>query len=108
MLFRSLPLDNFTEQAQKRVKLGLLLAEAIKQFELKADSKRVRERIEQLAAVYEQPEHMINWYYSDPERLSAVEAAVIEDQVVDKLLEQFNVQEKPMSYDEVVNSSSAK
>ena len=103
-----LPLDNFNEQAQKRVKLGLLLAEAIKQYELKADAKLVRERIEQLASVYEQPEHMINWYYSDPERLSAIEAAVIEDQVIDKLLEQCKIQEKPMSYEDVVNPSSAK
>jgi len=103
-----LPLENFMEQAQKRVKLGLLLAEIIKQHDIKADSKRVREKIEQLAAVYEQPELMVNWYYSDAERLAGVEAAVIEEQAVDKLLEQCNVQAKAMSYDEVVNSSSVK
>lgn len=103
-----LPLENFTEQAEKRVKLGLLLAEAIKQLELKADSNLVREKIEQLATVYEQPEHMVNWYYSDPERLSAIEAAVIEDQVVDKLLEQCKIQDKPMNYEDVVNPSSVK
>jgi trigger factor len=106
-----LPLDNFSEQAQKRVKLGLLFAEAIKLYDIKADAKRVRERIEQLAAVYEQPELMVKWYYSEPERLSNIEAAVIEDQVTEKLLEQFIAQDKPMSYDEVVNptgnSSSA-
>lgn len=101
-----LPLDNFTAQATKRVKLGLLLAEAIKQNKIEADAKLVRERIEQMAAVYEQPELMINWYYSDPERLSAIESAVIEDQVVEKLLEQCKATDKSMSYEELVNPSS--
>lgn len=103
-----LPLENFTEQAQKRVKLGLLLAEAIKQHEIRADANKVRTRIEELASVYEQPEMMMKWYYSDPERLSSIEAAVIEEQVVDKLLEQLKTVDKAMSYEEVVNPASTK
>lgn len=103
-----LPLDNFLEQASKRVKLGLLLAEAIKIHEIKADAQRVREHIEQISASYEQPELMVNWYYSQPEQLQAVEAVVIEDQAIDKLLEQFETKEVSMGYNEVINSVSTR
>tara|TARA_R110002072_G_scaffold4663_6_gene32523 strand:- start:22344 stop:23738 length:1395 start_codon:yes stop_codon:yes gene_type:complete len=96
-----LPDELFREQAAKRVKLGLILGEVIKQQSMRADAAKVREAIEDIAMTYEQPEEVVNWYYSNKEQLDAVESAVLEDQVFDVILEQAGVKEKKVSYDEL-------
>lgn len=83
--------EPFAEEAQRRVKLGLLIAEIISSNELKADEGRVRAAIEDVAASYEDPQQVINYYYGNAELLNNVEAMVLEDQVVDVLLEQASV-----------------
>ncbi len=97
-----LPDDMFTENAEKRVKLGLVLAEMISKFELKADPEQVRATIEEMASTYQDPEEVINWYYSNQEQLSSVESKVLEDQVVEKLLESAKISEKECSYQEAI------
>jgi trigger factor len=99
-----LPREPYVEQAAKRVTLGLLLGEVIKSYGIKVDGAKVRERIEEMAAAYRQPEDVINWYYNNKEMLSEVESLVVEDQAVEKLLDKAVVSEKPSSYDDVVNS----
>ncbi len=98
-----LPDDMFSENAERRVKLGLLLSELIAKLELKADPGKVRETIEELASTYQEPEEVINYYYSNREQLSAIESRVLEDQVVEKLLENANITETPCSYQEAIN-----
>lgn len=93
----------FEEQATRRVTLGLILAEIIKRNELKAEPDQVRAAVEKIAASYEKPEEVINWYYGDRRRLGEVESSVLEDRVVDWALEQAKVTEKPMSFDELMN-----
>ncbi len=100
-----LPDEMFSEQAERRVKLGLLLAEMISKFQLKADADKVREAIEELASTYQEPEEVINWYYSNQQQLSAVESKVLEDQVVEKLLESANITEKECSYQEALSKA---
>ena len=97
-----LPDDMFAENAEKRVKLGLVLAELISKFELQADPEQVRATIEEMAATYQDPEEVINWYYSNQEQLSSVESKVLEDQVVEKLLESAKITEKKCSYQEAL------
>lgn len=96
-----LPDDLFREQADKRVKLGLILGEVIKQKSMKADPERVRETIEDIAQTYETPEEVVNWYYGNKEQLETIESAVLEDQVFDEVLEQAAVKEKKVSYEEL-------
>lgn len=96
-----LPDELFREQAAKRVKLGLILGEVIKQQSMRADAAKVREAIEDIAMTYEQPEEVVNWYYSNKEQLDAVESAVLEDQVFDVILDQAAVKEKKVSYEEL-------
>lgn len=96
-----LPDELFREQAEKRVKLGLILGEVIKQQSMRADAAKVREAIEDIAMTYEQPEEVINWYYGNKEQLEAVESAVLEDQVFDLIVEQADVKEKKVSYEEL-------
>lgn len=90
----------FNDIAKKRVSLGLLIAEYAKQANLKADKERVLQRIQEIASVYENPKEVID-YLSSGERLGGIEAQVMEDQVLDKLLEGVPVQEKVMSYAEL-------
>ncbi len=93
----------FTEQAKKRVSLQLILAEIIKQNELKADPAKIREMIEQVASGYEDPNAVVNWYYSDQKNLAEIEALALEDNVVDWILEHANVTDKACTFDEVMN-----
>ncbi len=97
-----LPDDMFKEQADKRVKLGLLLSEMLGKFDLQADPAKVRETIEDIAATYQEPEEVVNWYYSENEQLAQVESRVLEDQLVDKLLESATIEEETCSYQEAL------
>ncbi len=93
----------FEEQAKKRVSLQLIVAEIIKENELKADPAKVREMIEQAASGYEDPAAVINWYYSDQKNLREVEALALEDVVIDWVLEHASVTDKACTFDEVMN-----
>ncbi len=97
-----LPDDMFTENAQRRVKLGLVLAELVGKLELKADGDEVRATIEEMASTYQEPEEVINYYYSNQEQLASVESKVLEDQVVEKLLDSANITETECSYQEAI------
>ncbi len=97
-----LPDDLFKEQAARRVLLGLVLGEVIQQQELKADPTKVREAIEELAATYESPDEVINWYYGNQEQLATIESKVLEDQVFDYIIEQSTVVDKLVGYEEVI------
>ncbi|MGB8973456.1 MAG: trigger factor, partial [Pseudomonas capeferrum] len=70
-----LPAELFTEQAKRRVVLGLIVAEVVKQFELKPDEGKVREMIEEMASAYQEPEQVISWYYKNDQQLNEVRSA---------------------------------
>ena len=98
-----LPEEMFKDKAEPRVKLGLILSEMINRDELKADPDKVRETIEEMASTYQDPEEVINYYYSNQEQLSSVESKVLEDQVVDKLLESATIKESECSYQDAIS-----
>lgn len=95
--------DEMEPAARRRIALGLLLAELVRQNAIEADAARVRQRVEAMAAAYEDPQQLINWYYGAPERLSQVESSVLEDQIVDWVLERASVTEQPSSFDDLMN-----
>lgn len=97
-----LPDDMFTEQADRRVKLGLILNELIAAEGIKADADKVKETIEGFAATYEDPQEVVNFYYGNQQQLQQVESMVIEDTVVDHILNKARISEKDSSYDEVL------
>jgi len=97
----------FRDEAERRVKLGLLLAEIVKAKDLKVDPERVKAKVEEIAAPYEHPEEVVKWYYADPRRLGEVESLVFEEQVVDWVLEQAKVEEKPQTFNEIMNPKAA-
>ncbi|MCG8488949.1 MAG: trigger factor [Chromatiales bacterium] len=96
-----LPREMFEDQAKKRVTLGLLIGEIIKQNDIQVDNDRVKQRIEEFAASYEKPEEVVNYYYNDEKQLAAVQNVVMEDQVVDWVLEQVTVTEEQTTFAEL-------
>jgi trigger factor len=97
-----LPAELFVERAEKRVKLGLILSEVVKQNELRAKPEQIRAMVEEHAESFEDPAQMVRWYYSDPQRLGEVEAMVIEDNVVTWAEARMAVTAESKSFDEVM------
>ena len=97
-----LPKELFAEEAEKRVRLGLIVNAVVETEAIEADADRVREKIEDIASSYEQPEQLINYYYSNEQALSQVQGLVLEEQVVATLLEKMSVETVEMSYEEAI------
>ena len=96
-----LPVEIFKEQAERRVKLGMLVSKIISEQHIEVDEERLRQTIEDFAASYESPAEMIEWYYDESERLEPVKRIVLEDQVVDWVLGQIKVKEKPQTFEQL-------
>ena len=75
--------------------------------ELKVDANRVKEQVETMASAYDDPEQMVNWFYSNPEQLQQVESSVLEDQVAEFIIENAKVKNKSMSFDEIMSPANA-
>ncbi|WP_439101969.1 trigger factor [Congregibacter sp.] len=97
-----LPDDMFAENAARRVKLGLVLAELIAHYELKADEEAIKAAVEEIASTYQDPEEVVNWYLGNQEQLAAVESKVLEDKVVERLLESAAISDKSCTYQEAI------
>ena len=95
---------SYESQARKNVALQLVVAEFIKIQDIKADPGKVKARIEKLAESYHDPASIIQWYYSDKNRLGEVEAMVLEDGVIEAVCSQADVKEVKLTFDEVMNN----
>lgn len=96
----------FTEQATRRVKLGLIIAELVKAKDLLVKPEHVRAVVDDFAASFEDPQEVVRWYYSQPERLAEAEALALENNVVDWVLSQVQVTEKPVAFDELMGNAA--
>jgi trigger factor len=85
MMMKNIPVEPswFTEQAARRVKLGLLLAELVKAKDLHVKPEQVRAIVDEFAETFEDPKEVVRWYYSQPQRLAEAEALALENNVVD-------------------------
>lgn len=97
-----LPDELFRERAQKRTALGLLVSDVVKSHGVKVDRDRVRSMVESIAATYEDAESVVEYYMSNRELLAGVEAAVLEELVVELLLEKAEISDKTVSYQELI------
>ncbi|QDL37282.1 trigger factor [Rhodoferax sediminis] len=100
-----IPDDVFRPQAERRVRLGLVVAELVRGNELHAKPEQIKAHIEELAASYEKPADVVRWYYSDNRRLAEVEAIVIENNVTEFVLAKAKVNEKTVSFDELMGQN---
>lgn len=97
-----LPDEMFSERAETRVKLGLLVSEMVQELGVRAEPNKVRELIEDIASTYQDPTEVINWYYEDNEQLMGIESRVLEDAVVEKLLEGANITDEATGYQDAL------
>ncbi len=101
-----IPDDVFRPQAERRVRLGLVVAELVRANELQATADQIKAHIEELAASYEKPADVVRWYYGDNRRLAEVEAIVIENNVTDFVLARAKVADKAVSFDELMGQQA--
>jgi trigger factor len=100
-----IPDDVFRPQAERRVRLGLVVAELVRSNNLQAKTEQIKAHIEELAASYEKPADVMRWYYSDNNRLAEVEAIVIENNVTEFVMAKAKISEKSMSFDELMTQN---
>jgi trigger factor len=100
-----IPDDIFRPQAEKRVRLGLVVAALVRTNELQAKPEQLKAHIEELAASYEKPQDVVRWYLSDNSRMAEVEAVVIENNVTDFVLSKAKVTDKAISFDELMGQN---
>jgi trigger factor len=96
----------FTDQATRRVKLGLILAELVKEKGLHAKADQVRAQVDELSQSYEDPAEVVRWYYSQPERIAQVEALAIEENVMQWVLANVRASDKAITFDELMGNAA--
>jgi|TARA_B100001094_G_scaffold330419_1_gene395609 trigger factor len=99
------PNETFSDEATKRVKVGILLNKIIEDKELKPDADKVKEIIEERAKNYKDPQQVINYFYSDEEQLRNIESISLEEQVVEALLTEAKSSEESISYEDCVSGT---
>ncbi len=100
--------ENFEEDAKKRVKLGLLLSELIEKNEIKVDNERLKAKVIELSALYQDPSEAEEYFYGDKKRLAEIEGVVMEEQLVDIILEQAKVSEGTIAYSKAMEERNKK
>jgi trigger factor len=105
---KNIPVDAtwFTDQAAKRVRLGLIVAELVKDKNLHVKPDQVRAVVDDFAATFEDPQEVVRWYYSQPQRLAEAEALAMENNVVDWVLTNANVTDKNVAFDELMGNAA--
>ncbi|WP_442597570.1 trigger factor [Parapusillimonas sp. JC17] len=100
-----IPADAFSAESERRVRLGLLVSELVRNADLQAKPEQVRARIEEFAQNYEQPAQVIAYYLSDRQRRAEIEAIVLEDNVVDHILANAKVTDEDVAFDELMGTN---
>jgi len=101
-----IPEDVFKPQAERRVRMGLVVSELVRQQSLQATPDQIKAHVEELSASYEKPAEVQRWYYSDNSRMAEVEGIVIEQNVTNYVLSMAKVTEKTISFDELMGQQA--
>jgi trigger factor len=102
-----IPEEIFRPQAERRVRLGLIVAELVEKNSLHATEDQVQAHVEELAGSYEKPAEVVRWYLSDAERVAEVRAAVTENNVTEFALKNLKKVEKALSFEELMGQQAA-
>lgn len=104
----SLPEELFREQAERRVRLGLILNRIVELHELEPDAERVAAILDDVSSRYQEPEEVKSWYHGNPEQMEQIRSAALEDVVVDFVLERTTVTEVEKDYDTVLAAAAGR
>jgi trigger factor len=99
--------DNFKDSAKQRVALSLLIGKIISDNDIKPDPELVKAQIDNIAASYEDPEEVVNYYNDNQDKLNEVHMSVVEEMVVDWIYGNVKVEEKTATFSEVMNTAAA-
>jgi len=97
-----IPAEMFQAQAERRVRLGLVVAELVRSQNLQAKPEQLQAHIEELSQSYEKPGEVMRWYLSDRNRMAEVEAIVVENNVAAHVLERAKATAKDVPFDELM------
>lgn len=97
------PIDNFKENALKRVRLGVLINKLIEENNISVDNDTLKKEIEDKSKSFKDPEQYVNWIYGNEEQLKNIESLVLEDKVAEYLENKSKVDEEELSFEEVVS-----
>ena len=97
------PIDNFKENALKRVRLGVLINKLIEENNISVDNDTLKKEIEDKSKSFKDPDQYVNWIYGNEEQLKNIESLVLEDKVAEYLEEKSKVEEETLSFEEVVS-----
>ena len=100
-----IPADIFRPQAERRVRLGLVVGELVRANDLGAKPEQLQKHIEELSHSYEKPAEVVRWYLGDRQRMADVEAVVIENNVTEFVLGRAKVADKVLPFDELMNAA---
>jgi trigger factor len=98
----AIPEDVFRPQAERRVRLGLVVAELVRSNSLQATMDQIKAHVQELASSYEKPADVERWYFSDQQRLAEVEGIVLENNVTEFVMSKAKITEKSVSFDELM------
>lgn len=98
------PPELFTERAEKRAKLGLILAEMVRKHDLNPKPEQVKAMVEDYAQGFDQPEEVVRWYYADQSRLQDIGNIVMEGNLVDWVMTQVKTVDKAISFNELMGN----
>ena len=99
-----MPREAFESEARRRVTLGLIVGEVVRQNALQAKPEQVKAVIQDYAQSYERPDEVVRWYYQSADRLREVESLVVEDNVVQWALSKVKAEDKPADFDELMGN----
>jgi trigger factor len=99
-----IPAELFTAQAERRVRLGLVVAELVRMHNLQARPEQLQAHIQELSQSYEKPTEVMRWYLSDRQRMAEVEAVVIENNVANHVLATAKVTDRMLPFDELMTA----
>ena len=99
--------EMFKEQAERRVILGLIMSEMVKEHDIQVDDDKVKAMVEEIAQPYEHPDEVVKWYYADKRRLAEVESMAFEDMIVDMVLSQAKIKENQVVFKDLVAPQTA-
>ena len=102
------PIDraNYLDESHQRVRLGLAMHGVVKRLEIKPDPDRVRERVVEMGSSYSDPDQFVRWYYEDKDRLAQIEAAIVEEQAIEALLEEAQVNDTTVNFEAFMRPQS--
>ena len=102
-----LPAELFQEQAERRVRIGLLLGEVIRSNKIEAEDARVKSIIESMATAYEDPQEVVDYYFKNEQLLNNIRNLAVEEQAVELIMSKAQVTDKNVTFDDVINRAAS-